>query len=194
MSTEKNQGKPCRPRNETIRQKILQTTVRLLIEKGCKEATMKNIAVSARVGKQTLYRWWRNRADLLMEALLYYAEENVDAVVHISDQPGLKQFLSATFQSITKESGAVLRALIAESIVDESFAQAFFKGFIKQRQHRLELEIKKLQSAKNPDSQKMGVAVDMIFGSMWYRLIFGHRSLDETLANELASMVEHLVG
>lgn len=193
MSIEKMQAKPGRPRSETIRRRILQTTVRLMIEKGYKEATMKNIALSAKVGKQTLYRWWHNRADLLMEALLYYAEENVDTAQSESDRHGLKAFLSAIFQSITKETGTVLRGLIAESIVDEKFASSFFKGFIQQRQERLEDEIKKLQKTKEPDDQKIGIAVDIIFGTMWYRLIFRHRPLDKALADELASMVGHLV-
>ena len=194
MSIEKKQGRPGRPRNEATRRKILQTTVRLLIDQGYKVATMNNIALSAQVGKQTLYRWWNNRAELLMEALLYYAAEKVDRATPLaSEKPGLKAFLSAIFLSISRETGAVLRSLIAESIIDEKFASTFFKGFIKQRQKQLEFEIKKLQKTANLDSQKIEVAVDIIFGSMWYRLIFGHRPLDEALAEELASIVAYLI-
>jgi hypothetical protein len=104
----------------------------------------------------------------------------------------IKEFLSAIFRSITKETGVVLRGLIAESIVDENFAAAFFKGFIKQRQKRLEFEINKLQKTGITDAQKMEIAIDIIFGAMWYRLIFGHRPLDEALADKLASTVERL--
>jgi AcrR family transcriptional regulator len=164
-----------------------------MLDKGYKEVTMKNIALSARVGKQTLYRWWHNRADLLMEALLFYAEENVDTARSESQPHGLEAFLSFIFQSITRETGVLLRGLIAESIVDEDFASVFFKRFIKQRQKRLESEIGKLQKPEQADRQKMGMAVDIIFGCMWYRLIFRHRPLDSTLADELGALVKQLV-
>jgi AcrR family transcriptional regulator len=193
MSIEKTHAKPGRPRSESVRRKILQTTVGLMIERGYKAATMKRIASSARVGKQTLYRWWHNRAELLMEALLFYAEENVDTVLAGLDRRGLEAFLAAIFQSITKETGEILRGLIVESIVDEAFASLFFENFIKQRQKRLEYEIKLLQKTAEPDPQKMGIAIDIIFGAMWYRLIFRHRPLDNALANELAAMVTQLV-
>jgi hypothetical protein len=77
--------------------------------------------------------------------------------------------------------------------VDEDFASVFFKRFIKQRQKRLESEIGKLQKPEQADRQKMGMAVDIIFGCMWYRLIFRHRPLDSTLADELGALVKQLV-
>lgn len=190
MSTAKSSRKPGRPRNEAARLRILETTAGILCTKGYRAATMKSIALSAGVGKQTLYRWWRNRADLLMEALLHYAEEKT---VVSREAPALREFLSATFTAIDRETGVLLRGLIAESIVDEEFAGTFFEQFIRQRQKRLELELGKLAKRKRLNKRKISFLVDVIFGTMWYRLIFQHRLLDTSLVDELFSVAEHVL-
>lgn len=61
-----------RPRSEEAHQAVLAATARLLGEGHLDYAglTMEGIAAEAGVGKQTLYRWWRNKAAVVLEALL----------------------------------------------------------------------------------------------------------------------------
>ncbi|WP_022872205.1 TetR/AcrR family transcriptional regulator [Nesterenkonia alba] len=61
-----------RPRSEAAHQAVLDAAARLLDAEGCsyEELTVERIAAEAGVGKQTIYRWWKNKADVVLESLL----------------------------------------------------------------------------------------------------------------------------
>lgn len=61
-----------RPRSETAHRSVLQAVAELLDAQGCayEELTIERIAAEAGVGKQTIYRWWQNKAAVVLEALL----------------------------------------------------------------------------------------------------------------------------
>jgi len=182
-------GKVGRPRDENVRVRILETAIRLLIEKGYRETTMKDISVQAQVSKQTLYRWWNNRAELLMESFVYYAEKNV--LFPETDTPGegLVEFMNDTFSSITGETKVLLRSLLAESIGDPDFAAVFFERFIKERQAFLAGKLRGTPEFSSLGDDRIDTVVDLIFGAMWYRLIFGHRPLDENLSRGIVRLL-----
>ncbi|WP_191089854.1 TetR/AcrR family transcriptional regulator [Nesterenkonia ebinurensis] len=61
-----------RPRSEEAHQAVLDAVATLLNDQGhtYEELTVERIAGEAGVGKQTIYRWWRNKAAVVLEALL----------------------------------------------------------------------------------------------------------------------------
>lgn len=66
--TEQRRG--GRTRSEESRIAILDATARLFAERGYDHLTIEGIAAEAGVGKQTIYRWWRSRSELVSECLL----------------------------------------------------------------------------------------------------------------------------
>lgn len=187
MSTGKTM-KAGRPRDEAIRVRILETAVTVLKRRGYRQATMNEIALKSRVGKQTLYRWWKNRAELLMEALLYNAEEYVDARGPGDEAPSLLSFILRVFNAVNRDAGVILRSLVAEGIADKRFLNIFFTAFIARRQETLSGLIREHSALPDVDPASVDALVDIIFGAMWYRLIFGHRPLDEKLASFLSNL------
>lgn len=61
-----------RPRSVASQQAVLTTVARLLDDEqvGYDSLTIERIAAEAGVGKQTIYRWWSNKAAVVLEALL----------------------------------------------------------------------------------------------------------------------------
>ncbi|GAA1455090.1 TetR/AcrR family transcriptional regulator [Nesterenkonia lacusekhoensis] len=61
-----------RPRSEASHQAVMEATARLLDveELPYEELTVERIAAEAGVGKQTIYRWWENKAAVVLEALV----------------------------------------------------------------------------------------------------------------------------
>lgn len=57
-------------RSEAARLAILEATATLFAERGYDHLTIEGIAARAGVGKQTIYRWWRSKGQLVAECLL----------------------------------------------------------------------------------------------------------------------------
>ena len=57
-------------RSETARVAILEATARLFAERGYEHLSIEGIAAAAKVGKQTIYRWWPTKSDLVADCLL----------------------------------------------------------------------------------------------------------------------------
>ncbi|MDR0217887.1 MAG: TetR/AcrR family transcriptional regulator [Enterobacteriaceae bacterium] len=66
-------GRPPIPEKE-MRQRIYNVTFSLLIEQGYNIATMDVIAQKAKIAKKTLYRFVRNREDLIEKMILDWAD------------------------------------------------------------------------------------------------------------------------
>lgn len=120
---EKVPGRLGRPRSEQARAAVLHAVDDLLLEVGYSALTMKGIAERAHVGRQTVYRWWSTKAEVLFEASVIDAEQELairttgvlrDDVTSYLD--GLVRFLT------TSPAGAAYRALLGEAQHDPAVA------------------------------------------------------------------------
>lgn len=59
-----------RPRSETSHQAVLDATARLLRVSSYDDLTVEAIASEAGVSKQTIYRWWKSKAGVVLEVML----------------------------------------------------------------------------------------------------------------------------
>ena len=57
-------------RSEEARTAILAATGRLMSERGYEHLTIEGIAQEAGVGKQTIYRWWKSKGEIIADSLL----------------------------------------------------------------------------------------------------------------------------
>jgi AcrR family transcriptional regulator len=143
--------------------------------------TMEGIARQAGVGKVTIYRWWPNVAAIALEALLQEAGESCP-VPDTGDFVGdLRTFLRGIFAMVQCRSGTLLRCLMVEAQKNPVFREEFREKFIRCRQQALVT----LLSRRKASAKTNAIIVDMIFGTLWYRLLVGHAPLDDELAADL---------
>lgn len=124
-------------RSERARRAILQAADSLLVEKGFDGVTVEGIAARAGVGKQTIYRWWPSKTDILLEALLEDAEVGF-AFPNTGDPVAdVKRFLrnAANFFTTT-ESGLVYRALLGRALHDSDAAETLKTGYQDRQRER----------------------------------------------------------
>ncbi|OON72104.1 TetR/AcrR family transcriptional regulator [Streptomyces tsukubensis] len=112
-----------RPRSERARAAVLHAADDLLVELGYAAMTVKGIADRAGVGRQTVYRWWSTKAEILLEASADDARQEL-AVEPASDPvDGLTQYLDALAVFLTRShAGAAYRALTGEAQHDPAVA------------------------------------------------------------------------
>ncbi|MFG2940353.1 TetR/AcrR family transcriptional regulator [Streptomyces sp. NPDC048282] len=124
-------GRSGPPRDPARDDRILRAAVELLTEGGYPALTMDKAAARAGVGKATVYRRWKSRAELAAEALEFagLAEDVVAARIG----PGrLRDELVTTLTSATRSQDASRTDLVA-ALMDTGRRQPELCGFIHQR-------------------------------------------------------------
>jgi len=116
-------GRGGRPRSERARAAVLHAVDDLLVEVGYAAMTMKNIAERAGVSRQTVYRWWSTKAEILFEASVLDAREELSVEPAGSPLDDLTAYLDALVRFLTRSpAGAAYRALIGEAQHDPAVA------------------------------------------------------------------------
>jgi AcrR family transcriptional regulator len=180
---------PGRKRSEASRQAILEATLELTAEVGYAGLTIEGIAARAGTGKQTIYRWWPSKDDVLLEALAAKADLHVPVPDEGSYPADLRAFLTASFVlGRHKQVVDVLRALMARAQIDEDFGQRFQAEFLHRRRDALAVILDRAQArGELPPHLPPGTIADIVFGVIWYRLLATRQQLDDQLAAELVA-------
>ncbi|MFE0020299.1 TetR/AcrR family transcriptional regulator [Amycolatopsis sp. NPDC059021] len=120
---DEERGRVGRPRSERARAAVLHAVDDLLLEVGYAAMTMKGIAEKAGVGRQTVYRWWSTKAEILFEASAADASHElaIDATGDALDD--LTSYVEALVRFLTQSpAGAAYRALLGEAQHDSAVA------------------------------------------------------------------------
>lgn len=156
-----------------------------MLESGFQAVTVDKIAERAQVSKAAIYKWWPNKAAVVMDGFLPPQPLPVpdtgstfdDILVHATN---LTAFL------ISRE-GTVITELLGEGQFDSGLAEAYRARFFRPR--RLEargLLEKGIQRGDLENDLDIGICIDLIYGPIFYRLLVTGETLDE-------SYVRHLV-
>ncbi|WP_394427730.1 TetR/AcrR family transcriptional regulator [Streptomyces sp. SGAir0957] len=112
-----------RPRSESARAAVLHAVDDLLVEVGYAALTMKGIAERAGVGRQTVYRWWSNKAEVLYEASVLDAQHELAVPLSGDVRADVEAYLDALVTFLTRShAGAAYRALVGEAQHDPDVA------------------------------------------------------------------------
>ncbi|CAN5649228.1 TetR/AcrR family transcriptional regulator [soil metagenome] len=103
---------------------VLHAVDDLLVEVGYAEMTMKGIAERAGVGRQTVYRWWSTKAEILFEASVYDAAQELTVAKAEDALSTLTAYLEALVHFLAHSpAGIAYRALLGEAQHDPAVAE-----------------------------------------------------------------------
>ena len=116
-------GRAPHRRNEQARIAVLHAADDLLAERGFAGVTIEGIAARAGVAKQTIYRWWPSKVEVLLDTLIEDAQESLVRPATGSAIEDARQYLRRLAAFITGDpAGQVLLALIGEAQHDAEMA------------------------------------------------------------------------
>ncbi|MEY2226155.1 MULTISPECIES: TetR/AcrR family transcriptional regulator [Streptomyces] len=165
-------------RSESIRVAVLNAADDLLVEQGFAATTIEGIATRAGVAKQTIYRWWKSKVEILLDALEEDALEGL-AWAEPAGTPAedLTAHLHRVADFFQEPAGRVLQALLGNAQLDKDAAAALREGFLlKQRARDLAglAAIIERHTGSTPDEDHLGHLADLLLGPIYYRvLVFG---------------------
>jgi AcrR family transcriptional regulator len=182
-------------RSERSYRAIIDAAKELLDEQGFAATSIDQIARRAGVGKQTIYRWWPNKAAVVLEAHAEQAAERVP----IPDTGDLRSDLRAAAAAFSRNLsdsaiGRVCVELIGEAQVDERFAAAYREMFVATRRAVLrELLERARERGEVRKDVDLELALDLFFGPIWYRRLVRHAPLTREFAHAMADAVTDYV-
>ncbi|HTT36028.1 MAG TPA: TetR/AcrR family transcriptional regulator [Burkholderiales bacterium] len=186
------EGRPLRgrPRSEDSHEAILDAVLRLLDQEGYSALTIEGVARHAGVGKQTIYRWWKCKAELVLEAYANHAASKLPMPDKGSLRADLEWFFCGAFKRLTDISGPTMRGLMADAVYDPEFLEILREVLIAKRRAVLlqVLERGRARGELRPDAD-LDVMSDLLFGALWYRLLVQHAKLDSRFAKQLVGSV-----
>ena len=174
-------------RSAEARLAVLEAADDLLVEHGFAGLTIEGIAARAGVAKQTIYRWWASKTDILFDALTVNAAEFFHPADHgdlgrdLQDQLGqLAAFLSGT------DAGAVFRALAGQAQHDPAVA-ARFKSEVMARQRDRDRApfLRARRRGDLAEDTDIDLAVNRLVGPVYYRVLLAGQSVPVTFTDAL---------
>ena len=182
-----------RPRSEKAQKAILAAAVELLLEQGLHAMSMDAVAERAGVSKATIYRWWPSKELLALDALA--TEWQVTAPDATRDTGSLRGDLLARLrpwlrQLRDKPYGRVVAGLVATAQADAEFAELYLERFVRPRRDAMRpVLLRAIERGEIPANMDLEVALDLIYGPVYHRMLHGHAPLDERFARNLVDTI-----
>jgi AcrR family transcriptional regulator len=175
-----------RPRDPAVRQAILAAAAELIEKGGLGAVTMEAVAERAGAGKPTIYRYWPNREALAMAALMASASPQTHVRPSASAIDDLRRQLRKVVDVFASPRGRNAVLMTASADPDSELSRAFRNQvMLASREEGRALLQRAQASGEVRTGLDVEVALDMIYGSIFYRLLMGHALANEAFTTRL---------
>lgn len=192
MTKQNGTGPRPQRRNAESHQAILDATVKLLEEGGYRNLTIEGVAAEAGVGKQTIYRWWGGKAELVMEAYMSASDVRVlepDTGTLVGDLEAVLLPVFELSKDFSKGTALANKTLMAEAQFDKNFLATYrelHRYWWAPLQRVLESAKRRGELDREADN---GALIDIMLGAAWYRMLLEHAPLDKAFAKTIVGSI-----
>lgn len=172
-----------RPRSVESQQAILNATWKLLMEGTVRDLSIEAIAREAGVGKTTIYRWWSSKTAVVIDAFLAKVTSEIPFPKEYKAAQALKGQVISLVKAFSGDYGRIVGEIIAEGRGDKEALKSFRERFLLPRRAIALAVIERgIQSGEFDPNLDPEMAMDILYGPIYYRLLVGHLPLDEKFA------------
>jgi len=180
-----------RPRSETAHRAVLAAAADLLLDRGLPGVSMDAVAERAGVSKATIYRWWPTKETLALD-MLYNEWSKVTPQQFESGslRVDLIALLGAWSRLASgRPYGRVVAALLMEGQTDRAFAAEYQRRMVEPRRDQARAVFgHAIGRGEIPAETKVEVAIDLLYGSLYHRLLLGHAPLDDQFVDDIVDL------
>ncbi len=178
-----------RKRDDGARRRILKAALEILEEAGLAEATIEAIAERAGTGKATIYRWWPNKAAVMIEAL----REAVPQDLPFPDTGDLQEDIRLQLRNFVKllsgGRGRIFRAFMIAAQTDPEVGETFQTLWHKPWKRTTKLGLERHGRKAIRENTELDVVLDAMYGPLYYRLLIGGNALNTDYTDALTGVI-----
>jgi AcrR family transcriptional regulator len=175
-----------RPRSEESKSAILDATWELLKTTSLRDLSIEAIARNSGVGKTTIYRWWTNKAAVVMDAFFEKLMPEIQFPQGVSATAAIAQQMASLVQAFSGEYGRIVAQIIAEGQADPEALAIYRDRFIYPRRAAAKVIIQQgIENGEFDSNLDPELAIDILYGTIYFRLLVGHLPLDRQFSEEL---------
>jgi AcrR family transcriptional regulator len=167
---------------------ILEATIELLKERPLRDVTSDAIAQRAGVSKATIYKWWPNKSLVALDAFLAHMQSEVETPNTGSAERDFVEQLKSLLVFWASPYGRIYAQFMTEGQGNPAFLEQFREQFIKVRRDEVRVMwqrgVDRGEIRREVDGD---IALDLIYGSVIFRLLTGHAPLDEDQAEAIVA-------
>ena len=192
MPHQKSSAKPNqsatvgRPRSLASEQAILTAAWKLLQTCSVRKLSIEAIAREAGVGKTTIYRWWPSKAAVVVDAFLAQVEASLPFPETETAAASLALQMQQVVKILSGDVGRIVAQIIAEGQCDPEALESFCDRFLNPRRDAArQVILQGIASGEFTPDLDPDLAMDILYGPIYYRLLVQHLPLDEAFAAAL---------
>lgn len=179
-----------RPRDPRTRAAILAAARALLEKGGLTAVTIEAISSKAGVSRPTIYRYWPNAPAVAMAAFLEASGAPAAGKAGRSPLSALRAQLHAIADAFAAPAGRSVAAMVAAAQSETELAKAFRNEFIARNRDAARILIERcIVERLVAAPADIDLALDLIFGPLFYRLLMGHAPITRGLVDQLLETV-----
>ncbi|MFF7589277.1 TetR/AcrR family transcriptional regulator [Kitasatospora purpeofusca] len=182
-------------RSEAARLAVLNAADDLLVEVGFEGLTIEGIAAAAGVAKQTIYRWWKSKVDILFDNLVLDAATGLAWPAETPADPAdLRAYIHRFADFLgAAPAGKVLQALLGHAQLDSRTAELLHGGFLDALHARDVAHTRACLggAAGENASDEAAVLLDALLAPLYHRALVLRRPLDPAFVDALLD--QHLL-
>ena len=180
-------------RSERSKQAILDATRELLAEEGgVRSLTIEAVAARSGVAKTTIYRRWRDKWELALDAAMIDMLSSFDDPVDVGDtRKELITFVNSAVRTLgSKPYGPALQGLASEVATDPELARVYQEYVVEPRRLQIQAVIERgiERGDLRPDTDPRMIQ-ELLIGPIYYRLLFSGPPFDRKLGPRLVEAV-----
>jgi AcrR family transcriptional regulator len=180
-------GRPREPRADRA---ILASVLELIGECGVPDLRMDDVARRAGVGKAAIYRRYRSKDELIAAAVAALVSEIKVPNTGSTHTDLLALMRDAVEVYSSPVAAAAMPSLVAAMSRDRELARAVRDGFLAGRRAALRAVLERgVQRGDLAADLDFELALDMLGGPLFYRLLITGRPIDDELAVGVASLI-----
>jgi AcrR family transcriptional regulator len=180
-----------RPRDARADRAILEATLGLIAERGVHEFRTEDVATRAGVGKGAIYRRYRSKDELVTAAVAALVGEEIAVPDTGSTRADLLLLMREAVELYRSSlAGRLMPNLIGAMAQKPELARAVRDGFLAGRRGALSEVLRRgvERGDLRPDLDRE-LALDVLGGPLFYRLLITGGPLDEQLAEGIADLI-----